>query len=120
MDKLKRVKPQFSICIPALESVADYDVTTGKFTGILSEPSNDILKIIMTAMNVTILPSIGQAELINDQTGQYSGCYGMLQRGETDIAGIPSVMPLIGIENVTQVKLATLTLEFGLVWTLVV
>ena len=55
-------------------------------------------------MNYTIVKSNEENKLINSETGEYSGYFGKLQRGEADAAAYPTVMPLIGITNVTQLN----------------
>lgn len=99
-----KTKPQLSVCIPSVQAVADLDEETNKFKGMFAAPVNEILNMVRTVLNVTLISSSQQVELKNATTGEYSGCFGMLQRGEADLAGFPYVMPLIGIDNITQVN----------------
>ena len=84
--------------------IVQYDEVTRRAKGMLSQQSNYILDAARNVLNYTLVVSNEENKLINSETGEYSGCFGKLQKGEADAAGYPAVMPLIGITNVTQLN----------------
>lgn len=87
-----------------MTSIADYNNERGTFSGIFSPPANLILQMVKSAINVTVIASEEPNHLVNNKTGEYSGCLGKLQRGEADVAGFPLLMPALDMVNITQVN----------------
>ena len=94
----------FRFCMTSIASIAEFDVEAGNFKGLFSSPANMIFDMVKASINVTLIASDEPIKLINNQTGEYSGCFGKLQRGEADSAGFPLIMPVIDMVNITQLN----------------
>lgn len=90
--------------MPDISNILNYDVIHKKFSGLGSPLVNTLFGMVDQGINMTIVIAKEQMEEINSVTRQYSGCFGMLQRGEADIATYPTIMPVINIPNITQVN----------------
>ena len=108
---LRRIPKSIRACVTEFGELIKFDTTTGTVRGFYSETGNYILNVARNIINYTLVKSNEENKLINSETGEYSGCFGKLQRGEADAAAFPSIMSLIGIPNVTQLN--TSNLETG-------
>ena len=98
-------KTPMKVCIQSF-SQGEFDERTATFSGIFSQPMNSIFNLCKSYVNLTVIPSREEITLINNETGAYSGCFGKLQQGQADIAAYPMTMPIIGIENITQLNVS--------------
>ena len=100
----RRLPKDVKFCMAEFGDMMQYDEEARAVKGMFAKQGNYILSMIRNIVNYTIVKSNEENKLINSETGEYSGCFGKLQRGEADAAAYPTVMPLIGITNITQLN----------------
>ena len=96
----KRIK----VCALEFDEMMQFDEVTGHPKGLFHRPVSYTFENAKKIINFTMVTSQEENQLINKETGEYSGCFGKLQKGEADMAIFQSVMPLIGIKNITQLN----------------
>lgn len=108
---MKKVKATLvRLCAPSLKFV-DYNKQTGEFEGVFSEPAKMIYGVFASTFNVSMVTADDTKKNVIDpsENGKLRGCFGLLQRGEADVNLYPYEMPLINIENVTQINSSALS-----------
>lgn len=73
-----------SLCIPDYDILLSYNKILAKFTGAAASFVNPMADRLNRYLNLTVINLKEPTKIIKHETGQYSGCYGMLQRGEAD------------------------------------
>ena len=75
----RRMPKHITFCIDDFPPAIEYDESTGRANGYFGETATYIIEVIKKVLNYTIVVSNGE-KLINNETGEYGGCYGKLQR----------------------------------------
>ena len=101
-----RIPTHVKFCMPEFKKMMEFDegASSLKQSSLLFSTGNFILGMIGQIVNFTLVKSNEESKLINSETGEYGGCFGKLQRGEADTAFPYVAMPIIGIDNVTQLN----------------
>ena len=104
--KMKPKDASFNYCVRSVTTIAEYDNEKEVFRGLFEKPANIIFKMMKAIMNITLIATNEQDKLINNETGEYSGCFGKLQKGEADFTSFAMVMPVTHLTNITQINIS--------------